>query len=624
MPSVVLGGLPIDHSEKDLWMLYGTGSPVGLATANRGRGSLFLQTDGPSGVVLWNKTGPAAIDWDAPGGGSSAGPIISQAMYGMRQLPSPTSAIDEGALLSAARLFTAPQQWAARDTVPRPAYGRTVATLQDWVDHAPRFRAADFGVIGDGVADDTAAAQVALTAGATYGRVVDFGSMVVKLTGGLSCTGPGIVFDTCSYGNTGDMGFYVTGSGYTALTIAGSGTRFQLCVYGTGNTANGIYCNNPLLAQMQKLRVYNLVGVGMRVDKCWDCTFHDISIELCNPTGATGADYSFTMQPAGDTCNMTHIGRLQVERCGLNNGRVIYVDGSTLSCIIDNIHSEQATSIAGVNTWYLGSSRTLYNSGRFTALVPANATLKLAAGNATYVNFLVEGAITVEVDAGSVNSTANLITFEVQGTLKVTTNQVGTMIVIGGTVASFATDPTYIRVFGTKIATLTIGYSAPTADPWRARFYNCDIGVLVSSSTNSAAMFNGCQIAEGGNLLRGSTLLYGCSVTTAGSIAHSSGILEAHGTVFNTSITWTNAATIRLHDSRITGSLTKGDAGNTDVLIDDATWVQGAVTWNVAPSAGAHYAGQHHKNLISTVGNPKGWYCTVAGTPGTWVSEGNL
>jgi hypothetical protein len=27
---------------------------------------------------------------------------------------------------------------------------------------------------------------------------------------------------------------------------------------------------------------------------------------------------------------------------------------------------------------------------------------------------------------------------------------------------------------------------------------------------------------------------------------------------------------------------------------------------------------------VPTVGQPKAWACTVAGTPGTWVSEGNL
>ena len=40
-----------------------------------------------------------------------------------------------------------------------------------------------------------------------------------------------------------------------------------------------------------------------------------------------------------------------------------------------------------------------------------------------------------------------------------------------------------------------------------------------------------------------------------------------------------------------------------------------SLAWNVGDSA-----------LIQTsvVGQPKGWVCTVAGTPGTWVSTGNL
>lgn len=29
-------------------------------------------------------------------------------------------------------------------------------------------------------------------------------------------------------------------------------------------------------------------------------------------------------------------------------------------------------------------------------------------------------------------------------------------------------------------------------------------------------------------------------------------------------------------------------------------------------------------NLSAAVGQPKGWVCTVSGTPGTWVSMGNL
>lgn len=44
----------------------------------------------------------------------------------------------------------------------------------------------------------------------------------------------------------------------------------------------------------------------------------------------------------------------------------------------------------------------------------------------------------------------------------------------------------------------------------------------------------------------------------------------------------------------------------------------------LAPASGTWLRGDYVKNGAPAVGSPKGWYCTVAGTPGTWVSEGNL
>jgi hypothetical protein len=43
-----------------------------------------------------------------------------------------------------------------------------------------------------------------------------------------------------------------------------------------------------------------------------------------------------------------------------------------------------------------------------------------------------------------------------------------------------------------------------------------------------------------------------------------------------------------------------------------------------APIAGTWQVGDRVFNSVPVVGQPKGWLCTVAGTPGTWVSEGNL
>jgi hypothetical protein len=50
------------------------------------------------------------------------------------------------------------------------------------------------------------------------------------------------------------------------------------------------------------------------------------------------------------------------------------------------------------------------------------------------------------------------------------------------------------------------------------------------------------------------------------------------------------------------------------------------VDWrsNAAPGAGTWAVGDFTEQSVPVVGNPKRWRCTVAGAPGTWVSEGNL
>lgn len=83
------------------------------------------------------------------------------------------------------------------------------------------------------------------------------------------------------------------------------------------------------------------------------------------------------------------------------------------------------------------------------------------------------------------------------------------------------------------------------------------------------------------------------------------------------------------------------NASTTDVTIVDSTvlpshvldngWYHSVVYQGIrtsragsAPSYGTWLRGDYIRNGSPAVGQPKGWTCTVAGTPGTWVSEGNL
>tara|TARA_R110000868_G_scaffold53725_1_gene168444 strand:- start:430 stop:2010 length:1581 start_codon:yes stop_codon:yes gene_type:complete len=45
---------------------------------------------------------------------------------------------------------------------------------------------------------------------------------------------------------------------------------------------------------------------------------------------------------------------------------------------------------------------------------------------------------------------------------------------------------------------------------------------------------------------------------------------------------------------------------------------------SASPTTGTWNVGDRVFNTVPSIGQPKGWLCTVAGTPGTWVSEGNL
>jgi hypothetical protein len=76
---------------------------------------------------------------------------------------------------------------------------------------------------------------------------------------------------------------------------------------------------------------------------------------------------------------------------------------------------------------------------------------------------------------------------------------------------------------------------------------------------------------------------------------------------------------IRIVRSAGSGSIDLG-AGAVDVAIHGHKVTHGIV----APTTGAWLVGDRCWHQAPAVGSPKGWLCTVSGTPGTWVSEGNL
>lgn len=75
---------------------------------------------------------------------------------------------------------------------------------------------------------------------------------------------------------------------------------------------------------------------------------------------------------------------------------------------------------------------------------------------------------------------------------------------------------------------------------------------------------------------------------------------------------WTTGAFINVSGIRFFQGIRKTNSSNTIVYN------------NAAPSAGYWGKGDRCIQSAPTVGQPKSWVCTAEGTPGTWVSEGNL
>lgn len=87
------------------------------------------------------------------------------------------------------------------------------------------------------------------------------------------------------------------------------------------------------------------------------------------------------------------------------------------------------------------------------------------------------------------------------------------------------------------------------------------------------------------------------------------------GAAYIRSIDWDTG--IALLDGGVT-------ANGAATISQEAPYVSSVTYTTAIPSSGTWSRGDISWNFQQTVGQPKGWTCTVSGTPGTWVSLGNL
>jgi len=83
--------------------------------------------------------------------------------------------------------------------------------------------------------------------------------------------------------------------------------------------------------------------------------------------------------------------------------------------------------------------------------------------------------------------------------------------------------------------------------------------------------------------------------------------------------TFTNISNNACHAAPYQGMMVRESMTSTGTKADIIQ-----VTGTAPPTTGTWVRGDYVKNSNPSLTNPKGWYCTANGTPGTWVSEGAL
>lgn len=602
-------------------------------------------TDLPLGYSPSNT--PANCDLDAMGltvstASANAAASVANANAALVNAATAQATATAAQIQAAAAVATANAAFASGggNIVPIPALGRTVTSLQSWVNGVPTLSAKDYGILGDGT-NEQVKFQAALTAAEAANLVLDCGALEIRIDTNVICAGPGVVFDAVPHGATGGPGIYVGANmGTPAVTIQGNPNHILFTLHGQGKTADGVLFDNPQQALVGHVRVYDLVGYGIRIEKCWDCVFLHLSTEKCG----TATKYAFSMNGAGDTCNMTHVVKLQAE---VSNELAIFVDGSSLSCIIDNIHSERnippgALPGAGAPAmWHLGGARCTYNGARLNSAAPSQFALcRLESDTNTYLSLATEDSVVLEADAVS-GTNLTLIAPKLSGSYLNKLNTYGCVTILGGEITTLASDfisqaakpQTVLSVRGTRIGTLTIkdvtaGVGSYHTRALLATFTDCTISVLSGANATSSATFFNCFIESFPATMQGDNVFNNCALFTAAPLQHWTlgSTLVLAGTVVNQAITYKNHAAIRMRSgARVDGTITMADAGTGDVIVDATSVVSTlSADINAAPTGGAHNVGETHWRPTPVVGQPIGWRCTVAASPGTWVAMANL
>ena len=281
----------------------------------------------------------------------------------------------------------------------------------------------DYGAVGDGVVDDTAAIVAAEAVAYANKQLLDFSNGRFKITSGITlrCA---FKFAKASYADlSADAndrpGFIPVGLSSTTFAVTVQ-TQFgqveNLSVL--GNTTSRVACRGVLFDNVQRCQVTlvtvtGLNGCGIEVRKCWDSTFTGLSVLKCG----NATDYAFQITDGTGSTNECVFNHIQSE---IGQVKSIYISPNTYNCTFNVIHAEQAAGDGANYTHDIrGNFGCVWNSVRLTG---TQVLVRLGSAGGVYNAIRVEddaatSACQVNIEYASAGYTTTMIGGEIQGSL---------------------------------------------------------------------------------------------------------------------------------------------------------------------------------------------------------------
>jgi parallel beta-helix repeat protein/putative cofactor-binding repeat protein len=404
------------------------------------------------------------------------------------------------------------------------------------------------------------------------------------------------------------------------------------------------YCHdwaNPTLHDSNDIAVYgnsasNIVSNNLCIGKGW----HGILEQ--DPSGST--------LPIKNIYIGNRIGQHQAYGIAIYHQEVFDTYSQVIGNFIENILGSQLGNSSGAGIYVLGAGGVVIqgNTIRNCCQQTNNRTLAPAAIG---VNGITQGSIAPVISGNSIGEMPaydGIYVTVCSAGATISGNSINQPLANTSGVPIHSLNSSYVTIVGNQIANAGSGRNI-MIEISSANIVQ--VAVANNSMTGGAYAAISVELTGGSGTLTGGQIL-GNGISGQLATSGNGGIFAPSGTLVNSviannSVQANTAPALTLGAPAgvmITGNVlgstgtiafTASGAGSASFLDKSNSMTSGVVNnsgtgmlverlGSAAPSVGTWAIGDRTVQSVPVVGNPMAWRCTAAGSPGTWVSEGNL